>query len=158
MDGPGDFIKKISDGAKSFADLLDKGNLKEDLGKAGTLGGLIVLGLDLYEQIKDKLQTEEGRAFSSFYKVAFESAKEPIPAEVDKIPITDVKRAKQELFRAFKKLDEWNSYLPDHPAIIEFRRLISDILREALHSNLIQNNNVIRDFIFKFNITLEEKK
>jgi hypothetical protein len=54
MDGL-DFIKKISDGAKSFADLLDDGVLKEDLWKAGTIGGLIVLGLHLYEQIKDKL-------------------------------------------------------------------------------------------------------
>ena len=76
-----DFFKKISDGAKSCADLLDKGVLKDDLGKAGTIGGLIVVGLDLYKEIRDKRQTDEGRAFSSFYKVAFESAKESIPAE-----------------------------------------------------------------------------
>jgi hypothetical protein len=34
MEGLGDFIKKISGGAKSFADLLDKCVLKDDLGKA----------------------------------------------------------------------------------------------------------------------------
>ena len=83
MEGLGGFIKKISDGAKSCADLLGEGVLKDDLGKAGTIGGLIVVGLDLYEQIRDKRQTDEGRAFSSFYKVAFESAKESIPAEIE---------------------------------------------------------------------------
>jgi hypothetical protein len=151
MDGLGDFIKKISDGAKSFGDLLDKGVLKDDLAKAGTIGGLIKLGLDLYEQVKDQLQTDEERAFYSFYKVAFESAKESIPT--DTIPIRDVngKDTKQELFQTFTKLDEWNGYLPDHPTIIQFRNLICDILRRA------QYNNLIRDFIFKFNITLEEK-
>ncbi|MGA9152341.1 MAG: hypothetical protein WBZ36_17335 [Candidatus Nitrosopolaris sp.] len=88
--------------------------------------------------------------------MAFESANESIPAEIDRIPITDLKRAKQGL-QTFTKLVEWNSYLPDHPAIIEFKKLICDILREALYNNLPQNNNLIRDFIFKFNITLEEK-
>jgi hypothetical protein len=34
MDELGDFVKKIPDGAKSFRDLLDKGVLKDDLGKA----------------------------------------------------------------------------------------------------------------------------
>jgi hypothetical protein len=154
MDGLEDFIKKISDGAKSFADLLDKGVLKDDLGKAGTIGGLIVLGLDIHERVKDQLKTDEERAFYSFYKVAFESAKESIPAEIGRIPITD---AKQELFRTFTKLDEWNSYLPDHPTIIQFRTLICDILRRAQYNSLTQNHNLIRDFIFKFNITLEEK-
>jgi uncharacterized protein YjbI with pentapeptide repeats len=155
MDGLGDFIKKISDGAKSFADLLDKGVLKDDLGKVGTIGGLIKLGLDLYEQRKDQLQTDEERAFYSFYKIAFESAKESIPAENrDTIPITDLKgkNTKQELFQTFTKIkkEEWNGYLPDHPTIIQFRTLICDILRA-------QYNILIRDFIFKFNITLEEK-
>jgi hypothetical protein len=57
----------------------------------------IAPGLDLYKQIKDKLQTDEERAFYSFYKVAFESASKSIPAEITRIPIMDVKRAKQEL-------------------------------------------------------------
>jgi hypothetical protein len=159
MDGLGDFIKKISDGAKSAADLLDKGALKDDLGKAGTIGGLIVVGLDLYQQIRDKLQTDEGRAFSSFYKVAFESAEESIPAELDRIPIADVKSAKQELLQTFRKIEEdkWNGYLPDHPVIIQFRTLICEILKRAQYNNLVQNSHLISDFIFKFNITLEDK-
>jgi hypothetical protein len=93
--------------------------------------------------------------------VAFESAKESIPAEIDRIRKTDVKgkNAKQQLFQTFTKIDEWNNYLPDHPTIIQFRTLICDILRRAAaqYDNLVQNNNLIRDFIFKFNITLEEK-
>jgi hypothetical protein len=98
---------------------------------------LINVGLDLYKQVKDSLQTDEERAFYSFYKVAFESAKESIPAEM---PITDVKgkNIKGELFRTFTKLDEWNSYLPDHPTIKKFRRLICDILRRAQDNNLLQ--------------------
>ena len=159
MEGLGDFVKKISDGAKSFGDLLDKGALKDDLGKVGTIGGLIKLGLDLYEQVKDQSQTDEERAFYSFYKVAFESAKESIPSEIDRIRITDVldENTKKELFQTFRKLDEWNGYLPDHPTIIQFRTLICDILRRVQYNNLVHNNNLIRDFIFKFNITLEEK-
>ncbi len=157
MDGLGDFIKNISNGAKSAADLLDKGLLKDDLGKAGTVGGLIVLGFDLYKQIKEQLQTEEGRTFSSFYKVAFESAKESIPAEIASTQITDVKRAKQELFQTFTKItgDEWNGYLPDHPTIKKFRRLIRDILRSAQDNNLIpKDNDLIPNFILARNLTL----
>jgi uncharacterized protein YjbI with pentapeptide repeats len=151
MDGLGDFIKKISDGAKSFGDLLDRRDLQEALGKAGTVGSLISLGLGIYKQVKDQLQKDEERAFYSFFKVAFESAEESIPA--DTIPIMDVKdkNTKQELFRIFTKIDEWNDYLPDHPTIIQFRTLICDMLRRAHYANLV------RGFVFKFNITLEEK-
>lgn len=35
MQGLADFIKKISDGITSFADLLDKSDFKDQLGKAG---------------------------------------------------------------------------------------------------------------------------
>jgi hypothetical protein len=67
---------------------------------------LIVVGLDLYEQIRDKLQTEEGRAFCSFYKVAFEAAKDSIPAEIGRIRITDVKceNTQKELFQTFRRV------------------------------------------------------
>jgi hypothetical protein len=157
MEGLGDFIKKISDGITSFADLLDKSDFKDQLGKAGTIGALINLGLEIYTKVKDDLRTDEELAFYSFYKVAFESAKESIPAE---ILITDVKgkNIKRELFLTFTKLDEWNSYLPDHPTIKKFRRLICDILRSAQDNNLIpKDNDLIPNFILKFDVTLEQK-
>ena len=59
MEGLGDFIKKISDGAKSFGTLIDNDNFKKSLDTVGTIGGLIKLGLDIYEQVKNELQTEE---------------------------------------------------------------------------------------------------
>lgn len=157
MDGLADFIKKISAGITSFADLLDKGDFKDQLGKAGTIGDLINLGLEIYTKVKDDLQTDEERAFYSFYKVAFESGKESIPAEIQ---ITDLKgkNIKLELFRTFTKLDEWNSYLPDHPTIKKFRRLICDILRSAQDNNLIpKDDDLIPNFILRFDITLEHK-
>jgi hypothetical protein len=51
MERVGDFSKKISEGAKSFAILIDNDAFKKDLEKVGTIGGLIKIGIDLYEQV-----------------------------------------------------------------------------------------------------------
>src|SRR5215813_9079634 len=103
MERLGDFIKKISDGARSFGTLIDNDVFKKDLEKVGTIGGLIKLGIDIYEQVKNQLQTDEERAFYPFYKIAFESAKESIPAEdKDKILLTNINGgSKEELFKTF---------------------------------------------------------
>ena len=118
------------------------------------------LGLELYEKVKDELRTDEGRAFSSFYKMAFESAKKSIPANT--VPIRDVngRDTKQELFQIFTNINEvkWNGYLPDHPTIKKFRTLICDILRRAQDNTLIpKDDDLIPNFIINFDITLEQE-
>lgn len=118
------------------------------------------LGLELYEKLKDELRTDEGRAFSSFYKMAFESAKKSIPANT--VPIRDVngRDTKQELFQIFTNINEvkWNGYLPDHPTIKKFRTLICDILRRAQDNTLIpKDDDLIPNFIINFDITLEQE-
>jgi hypothetical protein len=130
----------------------DKAFQDNVLGKAGSIGALISVGISIYQQIKYDLQKQDERAFGSLIKIAFESAQESLP-ERDKIPIKDAKseNIKRELFDAFINTEGWNSYLPDHPVIVKFRSLVCSILKYEQHSELV------RDFVFNFNITLEEK-
>src|SRR6476469_1066964 len=151
MEGLGDFIKKISDGAKSFGTLIDNDNFKKSLDTVGTIGVLIKIGLDIYEQVKNELQTEEERAFYSFFKIAFESANESIIKEnEEQISITQIKdkNVKEELFKTFTNIDEWNNYLPDHHTKDKFRSIICNVIKDTQNERLIiKNGNIIRDFI-----------
>lgn len=148
------FVEKFSEITKSLQELIDNEGFKESLSKARTIGALVKIGIDIYSQVKDGRLTEEQRAFYSFISITFESAKQSIPADImDNISVNSAKNksAKEELFRIFTETKTWGSYLPNHPTIVRFRTLICDILKHE------EQNHLVRDFVFKFNITLEEK-
>jgi hypothetical protein len=152
MERVASFFSKTPEIAKSLATLIDNENFKESLEKAGSIGALISLGIGLYEHLKNDFKTKDELAFASLIKIASESVQESL-ADINKIEIKSAKskEARKQLFDTFIKTEGWNSYLPDHPVIVQFRSLICDILRYE------QQNKVLRDFVFNFNITLEEK-
>ena len=147
-------FKRTPDITNSLATLFKEKTFQDGLKDAGSIGALIAIGIDLYGQIRDGLKTEEELAFGSLIKIAFESASESLPTTSAKISIKNAKseNIKNELFNTFIKPEErWNSYLPDHPVIIQFRSLICDILRNE------ELNHMVRDFVFTFNLKLEDK-
>jgi hypothetical protein len=91
--------------------------------------------VEIRSEIKEKMQTEEGKSFATLLRITFESAKEPLEKinkrdikvnEFERFSI-DVKEKLEGLLNAFSnasvKSSEWYStYLPDHPSI---RRYIS---------------------------------
>lgn len=147
-------FKRTPDVTDSLTTLIKEKTFQDSLKGAGSIGALIAIGIELYGQIRDGLKTDEERAFGSLIKIAFEAASESLPANSTKISIKNAKseNSKSELFNTFIKPEErWNSYLPDHPVIIQFRSLICDILRnEGL-------NDAVRGFVFNFNLKLEDK-
>ncbi len=146
--------QKIVDIAKYIGDLIHEDNteFKRTLKDAGTIGALINIGIDLYTKIQEERQTGEEKAFNSLFKIIFKAAKESISnINIDKISINNEKnnKLKEDLFKVFTKKKDWNNYLPNHPTVVEFRKFICSILKNENY------NNLIRDFIFKFNIVLD---
>jgi hypothetical protein len=146
------FFSKTPEITKSLATLIDNENFKDNLEKAGSIGALINLGIGLYEHLKNDFKTKNELAFASLIKIASESAQESL-ADSNEIEIKNAKskETKKQLFDTFIKTEGWNSYLPDHPVIVQFRSFICDMLRYE------QQNKVLKDFVFNFNIALEEK-
>jgi hypothetical protein len=132
------YIEKTSTITDAIGKILGNKGFQDNLGKAGSIGSLISIGIGIYQQLKNDLQTQEERAFGSLIKIAFESAQESLP-ERDKIPINNAKSKsiRRELFEAFTNTEGWNSYLPDHPVIVRFRTLICNILRYEQFSQLV---------------------
>jgi hypothetical protein len=100
------------------------------LEEAGSIGALISLGIGLYEHLKNEFKTKDELAFASLIKIASESAQESL-VDSNKIEIKNAKskETRKQLFDTFIKTEGWNSYLPDHPVIVQFRSFICDILR-----------------------------
>src|SRR5215208_2598514 len=139
------FFSKTPEITKSLATLIDNENFKNSLEKAGSIGALISIGIGLYEHLKNDFKTKDELAFASLIKIASESAQESLAdSNSDKLEIKNAKskEARKQLFDTFIKTEGWNSYLPDHPVIVQFRSLICDILRYE------QQNRVLRDFVF----------
>ena len=146
-----DILKRTPDIANNIATII--GNNKNLIEKAGSVGVLISIGIEIYQQIRKDLKTKEELAFGSLMKIAFECAQESIPEEGNTIELKNVKSEviREELFETFLKVEGWDNYLPDHPVIVQFRTLICDLLKYE------QCHNLRRDFVFNFNINLEHK-
>jgi hypothetical protein len=154
MVGVTSIFKRTPDVTNLLANVMKGEKFQNSLKEAGSIAGLIGIGIDMYKQIKDELKTDEERAFGSLIQIVFESAKESLPPDSIKKTIANANTndIKQELFNTFIKPEEgWNSYLPDHPVIVQFRSHICNILRNE------QLNNQVRDFVFSFNLRLEDK-
>ena len=58
---------------------------------------------------------------------------------------------KDDLFKPFEENSAWNSYLPDHPAVQEFKSKIIDYLRDQGYTS-----TRISEFDFKFDLYIEK--
>jgi hypothetical protein len=158
VDSSSNVWQKITDIAKHIGDLFSSQDeeFKKTLGQAGTIGELVIVGINIYNQIQQERLTEEGKAFNSLFKVIFKvifkAAKQSLSHEgMDSISIKSAKseKIKEQLFKIFTEKKGGNVYLPNHPTVGEFRNFICQILKNEGHINLVRN------FVFEFNISLD---
>jgi hypothetical protein len=143
----------IIDAAKK---ILNEPKFAEKLGQAGGFVSLVGVGIEIYNDIKESLKTEEEKAFGALLKITFESANETL----DRFKEIQIEKPNRRLNRtimgslldAFGKTSEWNSYLQEHPSVREFRKIISTYLKEKG-----VDSNKINEFILNFNLRIEAK-
>jgi uncharacterized protein YjbI with pentapeptide repeats len=137
----------------------DNEQISGKIDKAGGLIALVGVGIDLYKEIKENLKTPEEKAFGSLLNVTFGSTHRLLDEIKSKflkdehLKLTTKNNRKElmtRLLNSFTKASEWNCYLPDHPAIDNFRSEIVYQLR-----SLGCNYEVLNYFIMKFNVNLE---
>lgn len=144
---------------KSLTKLIDEEENSEILNilkKSGGLISLIGIGIEIYREFKKNLKSSEEIAFGSLISITFESANEALeeirPLVDNDIELKEIENKKEivkELFAAFLNPSNWNNYLPDHPSIKEFRKILFNHL-----SSLNINSDVLRDFLIKLNLIL----
>lgn len=132
-------------------------SFKGDLDKVGSIAAMISLGLKLYQQASEKARTEDEKLFSSLIKFTFECAQATL-SNTKNISINNIKskEIQHSLFSIFINTTQediyWTSYyLPSHPIIREFKKLLRELLEAEGHRDLVQ------DFMFDFNMRIEEK-
>jgi uncharacterized protein YjbI with pentapeptide repeats len=137
----------------------DNQEINKKLETAGGFISLIGIVIDIYSDIKDRLKTPEERAFGSLIRVTFQSTEELLNELKMKLPRDiqskiDEKINKKEMIKRlldpFLIHSDWDSYLPDHPAISGFKYEILSILKDSGC-----NYDLLNSFIMKFNINLE---
>jgi len=140
---------------KEFESRLDDKIQNEVLSKAIGLLSVIEIGSNIWEEIKDKVENQEQRAFKNLLSCIFESARETLTPYFKKDMEAEnftKEQIKNLLLAPFLEEREWESYLPDHPSIAKFRDNL------ALH---LKNCGIkikdIRDFIIGFNLSLNDK-
>jgi hypothetical protein len=146
-----DFFDKVGEYLTHIGNVIGREDFQNHLERAGSVAALIGLGIRLYQDVKEKGQSKDERAFNSLIKAAFECAQESIPESVgSKISLSyKSKDTKKELFNIFITTSEWDYYLPNHPVIKQFKSLFRQILESEGYTN------VIRDFILDFNKHLD---
>jgi uncharacterized protein YjbI with pentapeptide repeats len=145
--------RKVPEIANSLKELTKDEQFNEHLGKAGTIGSLCLIGLDIYSKIKNDLQTPEKRAFGSLLKIVFESTKDSLP-ESDKIELKQIKTEDliNELFDLFIQTGyEWDFDLPSHPVIDRYKKQVLYIVKTN-HYDIDLSR-----FFIDFRIRIEDK-
>lgn len=144
--------KKIPEIANSLKELSNDERFQEHLGKAGTVGSLCLIGLDIYSKIKQDLQTDEKRAFGALLKIVFESTKKCLD-NADKIELKDLKTEDliDQLFDIFTQTGfKWDFDLPSFPVVDRFKTQILHII-ETNHSDYLD----LRTFFVNFKVEIE---
>ena len=158
-----EFFSSANDVIEAIKKIVDNDEFGKKLDNAGGLIALVGIGIDLYQQIKDNLDTPRKKAFAALLNIAFESAEELLGeindrfsmtnrSHFERIPRKEKKDLMNHLLDTFIKESDWDSYLPDHPAIIGFRSQIVSLL-----NNQGYDYEAFNYFIIKFSLKLENK-
>jgi hypothetical protein len=114
----------------------------------------------LYEKYKDSKKSPEQKAFASLLKFVFQITNDLLKDVKDKEEESNRQNAKfkydwntmeRELFRPFAENSDWNSHLPDHPAVQEFKSKIVAYLKDQGY-----DSRRVKDFENRFDLYIEK--
>jgi uncharacterized protein YjbI with pentapeptide repeats len=157
----GKVFDKSGDIIDAVKKLINEPEFSEKLDRAGGFIALLGIGITIYDDIKNSLKTDEQKAFGALLKIAFESASETLVeanrkyfkgAELEGFGKDFKKGIMESLLDSFRETSDWNSYLPEHPTIREFRRIMIGYLKERG-----VDSETINDFVLRLNLRIEEK-
>ena len=157
-------IEKFPEITEALSKLTEDKAFQEKLGKAGSIGALFSIGIDLFGVIKKSLTPPEKRAFAALLRIMLESAEKTLQErefkEYSEISIEQIAQSKEdfinELFDKFIDTTELYSsppsYLPYHPVIATFREQICGLIRKQHEQKQrYLPEDTIQMFIFEFN-------
>jgi hypothetical protein len=153
--------------------LPDDPTLNQISENAGTVGAVIKIALHITEKVYEAKVPVEKRLSLTLMRIMLESAKDSFPYSVSNVKIEDIfdKGSSQEFENIVLELFEKHSnksvskkpiisYLPDHPAFIKFKDLLSNGIKEFNRKN--KSNIDVSLFTTEFNsnllIKLEDEK
>jgi hypothetical protein len=129
--------EKLPEISDQVAKLADDSELQEIFSKAGAIGGIINLGINLFDKIRNSLKTEEEIHYAAFIQLVCESAKESIPSDLMDMSLSDTEV--RDIFGTFSANFGKNYYhLPDHPAVKKFRAIVIEKMKERHHESEVQ--------------------
>ncbi|TLX91045.1 MAG: hypothetical protein E6K94_04595 [Thaumarchaeota archaeon] len=129
--------EKLPEISDQVAKLADNTEYQEIFLKAGAIGGIINLGINLFKKIRNSLKTEEEIHYAAFIQLVCESAKQSIPSNLMDISLTEMEV--HDIFGTFSENFGKNYYhLPDHPAVRKFRGIVIEKMKEQHHESEIQ--------------------
>jgi hypothetical protein len=153
-----DYFSVGKDVISGFKDIVVKDDgINNSITKAGGLISLIGIGLELYGKYQDSKKSPEQKAFASLLEFVFQITtdllKDVREKEAERTGLSlkyNWNTMHEELLKPFEENSDWNSYLPDHPAVQEFKSRIVNYLREQGY-----DNTRVNDFVFRFDLYVE---
>jgi hypothetical protein len=146
--------EKFPEMASRIAELSNDKEFQNIIGRLGTIGGLINIGIYLYKRIKEGLKSDEQRYFAALMTLMFKSAQESLSYESQDIKIPEIRSEEyiRNLFVLFMENIDWNSaYLPEHPAVRDFRIRVIEILARN------EDQELVKKFAPGFNHLIQTK-
>jgi hypothetical protein len=132
-------------------------DIKNRITEAGGLISLLAISLELYERYKNGKQSPEEKAFASLMSFVFQTTNELLKDLKEKEGREtkfeyNWKIMQEEIFKPFEENSDWNSYLPGHRAVIEFKHKVIQYLKEQKCEK-----EKIRKFSARFDIKLTKR-
>src|SRR6478672_3196465 len=154
------FVEKIPDITEKLSKLEDDKEFQKLIGRLGTVGGFISIGLYLFDKTLDHLEDTEKTYYSLINKTAISVAKQIIEQEHDNESSTANKETSKEILERMmriytfketnkKQYDNWNGNIPyDHPIIQDFKKDVIEIMKE--NNSKSRYINFVTEFDIKF--------
>jgi uncharacterized protein YjbI with pentapeptide repeats len=155
-----DFFKVGKDVTDAFKDIVnqDTSNIKNSITEAGGLISLVGIGLTLYEKYQHSKKSPVQKAFASLMNFVFQTTNELLKDVKEKEGREgrakfeyNWKIMQEEIFKPFEENSDWNRHLPDHQAIIDFKKKVMQYLKAQNY-----DTEKIKDFSWAFYLKLED--
>jgi uncharacterized protein YjbI with pentapeptide repeats len=153
-----DFFSVGKDLINTFKDIVnyDTG-IKNSITEAGGLISLVGISLELYEKYRDSKKSPEQKAFASLMSFVFQTTNELLKDVKEKEGReakakfeSNWKLMQEDIFKPFEENSDWNDHLPDHQAVINFKKEVIQYLKAQGYET-----ERIKEFSHTFNLELE---